>query len=345
MSDTGLDEDKSDAENVVNVVTQILLFFLVLGFAATVDYKGFKSNIVSKGVVICLLLQFIVMPFIGYILILLINDLEDVVIVTVMIILSSPGGTYSNFYSSLFNGDLSLSVAMTTVSTFLSIITLPLNLLFYVGFLLASRNNEDVGELIDWGILAQTVAIIISAICVGLFLNYKFPKFANYFNAFANLCGLALIVISLTISNSDKPLWEQPFNVVLISFLPSLIAIVMTTLICFKAGIEKPKIFVIAIEVCLQNSAIAFSFSFAAFSGTKLQNALAVPVLYGFANFVYASMFAFYGLYRGWTYTPSDVSLYRALLFNHQPKPETLVEETQPPTVLGSATHPTMLTL
>lgn len=326
------DDGQTQREENIYIASQFLLFFLVLGFAATVHYQTFKDSVASKGVIVCLLLQAIVMPFIGFLHVITITSLEPVVVVSLMIVLSSPGGAYSNFYNSLFNGDLSLSVAMTTVSTFFSVLTLPLNLFFYVGVLLSARNDEEVGKLIDWGVLAQTVAIIVSGISVGLLLNYKFPQHSKKFNIFANLCGVTLIIMSLAITNSDDPVWEQPLGVIVASFLPPLIALFLTVAICLKLGIDKPKIFAITIEVCLQNSGVALTFALAAFSGDEQQQALAVPILYGLANSLYCIGFAVFGFKMGWTYTPKGISLYKALLFNHQPT----LEERKQTTVIST---------
>ena len=55
------------------------------------------------------------------------------------------GGSYSNLWCSLFNADLALSVAMTTVSTIMSLVMLPLNLLIYINLTyLGTAQNFDV---------------------------------------------------------------------------------------------------------------------------------------------------------------------------------------------------------
>ena len=52
--------------------------------------------------------------------------------ITLIATTCSPGGAYSNWWCSLFNADLALSIAMTAVSTFVSVGFLPLNILIYV---------------------------------------------------------------------------------------------------------------------------------------------------------------------------------------------------------------------
>jgi len=49
--------------------------------------------------------------------------------ITLIVVTSSPGGSYSNWWCSLFNASLALSVTMTAISTILSVVMLPANLL------------------------------------------------------------------------------------------------------------------------------------------------------------------------------------------------------------------------
>ena len=70
--------------------------------------------------------------------------------VTLLILCSSPGGSYSNWWCSVFNADLALSVAMTTTSTFFAMVMLPLNTLMYVNFAYGSTGEESDGIDLNW---------------------------------------------------------------------------------------------------------------------------------------------------------------------------------------------------
>jgi hypothetical protein len=66
--------------------------------------------------------------------------------ITLLILCSSPGGSYSNWWCSLFNADLALSVAMTTCSTFAAMLMLPINTLLYVKLAYGSDSSVEL----DW---------------------------------------------------------------------------------------------------------------------------------------------------------------------------------------------------
>lgn len=126
--------------------------------------------------VIC---QFFILPFLGFLAVKSL-DMPKVMGLTLLVVTSSPGGSFSNWWCSLFNADLALSVTMTTVSTFLSLVMLPLNLFIY-----SSRAfDADVINTIDWEALVVALVIVIAAILLGLLCSSKIKSKA--FSAFCN---------------------------------------------------------------------------------------------------------------------------------------------------------------
>ena len=91
------------------------LFLLVFGLSASVDVRQawVERKRFGRGVVCGLLCQFVLLPFLGFCVV-KIFDLGEVYGVTLLVVTSSPGGSYSNWWCSLLNADLALSVAMTT---------------------------------------------------------------------------------------------------------------------------------------------------------------------------------------------------------------------------------------
>ena len=80
-----------------SIFCNILVFFLVFGMSATVDYKRFKAQLHNaKAVVPGLLLQFLLIPFLGFLVVMAI-DMDHVTGLMVLAVCCSPGGTYSNW--------------------------------------------------------------------------------------------------------------------------------------------------------------------------------------------------------------------------------------------------------
>eukprot|EP00957_Ditylum_brightwellii_P086874 6612117-Ditylum_brightwellii.AAC.1 len=67
---------------------------------------------------------------------------------------------------------MALSVTMTAISTLLSIVALPVNLLLYANH----SYDDDVIASLDWVALFSALVIVISAISLGLFTSAKFDS-------------------------------------------------------------------------------------------------------------------------------------------------------------------------
>ena len=80
----------------------------------------------------------------------------------------------------MFNADLALSVTMTAISTLLSIIMLPLNLLVYAKY----SYEDDIIHSLDWGSLFTALVVVIGAITLGLFCSAKVRS--HKFNVISN---------------------------------------------------------------------------------------------------------------------------------------------------------------
>ena len=115
----------------VDICGSLLLFFLVFGMSATVDTRAMVKQVKNRSAILTgIFLQFIVLPFLGFVVVKTLN-MSHASGLTLLVVTSSPGGSYSNWFCSMFNADLALSVTMTAISTLLSVIMLPLNLLLY----------------------------------------------------------------------------------------------------------------------------------------------------------------------------------------------------------------------
>ena len=80
------------------LTSNILLFVLVFGMSATVDIGCMQEQIRNKKAIAAgIVCQFIVLPLLGF---LSVNalDLDPDMGITLLVVTSSPGGSYSNWY-------------------------------------------------------------------------------------------------------------------------------------------------------------------------------------------------------------------------------------------------------
>lgn len=84
--------------NWIEVTGELLLFFLVFAMSATVDISCFKEQVRNRNAILVgCFLQFFVLPFLGF-LVVTILSLEKVIGIMLLVVTSSPGGSYSNWY-------------------------------------------------------------------------------------------------------------------------------------------------------------------------------------------------------------------------------------------------------
>ena len=86
-----------DWDMMRNVFSHILLFLMIFGFGMTVSVQNLKIQMKNRvALATGIFLQFAVMPFLGF-LIVKILDLDFPEGITLLVLTSSPGGSYSNW--------------------------------------------------------------------------------------------------------------------------------------------------------------------------------------------------------------------------------------------------------
>ena len=101
---------------VTELIGHALLFLLVFGMSATVDLdcvlkQLHNTRALSMGV----LLQFVVLPFLGFLTVKML-ELDNAMGLTLLVVTSSPGGSYSNWWCSIFNAGEYFSICVNDMT-------------------------------------------------------------------------------------------------------------------------------------------------------------------------------------------------------------------------------------
>jgi hypothetical protein len=105
--DEMMDDETTSMEILSKVLSNVFLFFLIFGLSATVDMKNLKRQLTNKFAIGCgVAMQFIIMPFLGFLAVVALREqgLTEAMGITLLVVTSSPGGSYSNWWCSTFNG-------------------------------------------------------------------------------------------------------------------------------------------------------------------------------------------------------------------------------------------------
>ncbi len=160
----------------------ITIAFIMFGVALDIKFQHFKDVIMKpKSAIVGLVSQFILLPAITFLFILVLNPTPTVAL-GMILIAACPGGNISNFMSALAKGNVALSVSLTAVATLSATFMTPLNFalwgkLFINRYTSASAGNYLVPIEIDLFQMVQTVIILLGIpVITGLLFAHYLPK-------------------------------------------------------------------------------------------------------------------------------------------------------------------------
>eukprot|EP00079_Xenopus_tropicalis_P020346 XP_012811144.1 PREDICTED: sodium/bile acid cotransporter 4 [Xenopus tropicalis] len=159
----------------LSVFVGVALCVTMLGLGCTVEISQIGDHVRRPiGVLIALISQFVLMPLVAFLLA-LIFSLDEVAAIAVLLCGCCPGGNLSNIMSLLVNGDMNLSIIMTTSSTLLALLLMPLCLWFY------SRPwiNTTLVQFLPLGAVALMLCSTLLPIGLGVIIRYRYSRIAD----------------------------------------------------------------------------------------------------------------------------------------------------------------------
>ena len=160
----------------------ITIAFIMFGVALDIKVQHFKDVFMNpKSAIIGVISQFILLPAITFLFILLLNPTPTVAL-GMILIASCPGGNISNFMSSMAKANIALSVSLTAIATLAATFMTPINFavwgkLFINHYNAAGAGNYLVPIEIDFFQMVQTVVILLGIpVFLGLLFSNYFPK-------------------------------------------------------------------------------------------------------------------------------------------------------------------------
>ncbi|XP_072425292.1 hepatic sodium/bile acid cotransporter [Chiloscyllium punctatum] len=159
-------------DQTITVISIVALFITMISMGCTMELPMIKHHVLKpKGMLIAVFSQYGIMPLTAYSLAKAFR-LSSIESLSVLICGCCPGGTLSNIFSLALNGDMNLSIVMTTCSTVLALGMMPLLLYLYCkGLSLASK--------VPYREISITLVLMLIPCGIGIFLNDKYPKYSK----------------------------------------------------------------------------------------------------------------------------------------------------------------------
>jgi len=267
------------------------LIIIMLGMGLSLVADDFKRIIIyPKAIFVGLVNQIILLPIIGFAIAILF-PLTPEIAIGLMILAACPGGPTSNLITHLAKGDTALSVTLTALSSFITLLTIP----FIINFALIHFLDE--GQMIQLDVvetITRIFIIIIIPIIIGMIIRRYREKFAlRMANPVRKASGIviALVIIGILIKERE--------NIVSYFQQAGIVALVLN-LATMLVGYYSAKLFrikdrraiSISIESGIQNGTLAMSIAIVLLGSTELA---ITPAIYSLLMFFTGGLAIYFG--------------------------------------------------
>jgi BASS family bile acid:Na+ symporter len=245
----------------------------MFGMGATLTAGDFSRVIrMPKGVAMGMLLQFSVMPLVGWSLA-KVFALPPEIAVGLILVGACPGGVSSNVITYLAKGNVALSVTMTACSTLASPVMTPLMM-----YLLAGKSVPiNYLEMFQSILFTVVVPVVAGLVCNWLIQRSRFRK-TNFENYLTTLSMISICFIcGIIAANSSKAIQEVGVLLLTAVLIHNLMGYLLGYFGSKASGLNEADSRTIAIEVGLQNGGMA---AMLATKVLKLPAAAIAPALF-----------------------------------------------------------------
>ena len=190
----------------------VMMMLIMLGMGASLTFKDFRIAFRKpKGILIGMVCQYGIMPFLAYALAVLLG-LSPALAIGLILMGCMPGGTTSNIFTYFSKGTLALSIMMTICSTLVAVAVVPLLLQFYSGL-----KDLPAEFTVPAGNVAQVLVVLVVPTLIGIALRKWNPNVGRpiagftWRDRFASLPGtLPVILVVIIIFASMLFGWATP---------------------------------------------------------------------------------------------------------------------------------------
>jgi len=246
------------AQLLSTVFLPLSLAIIMLGMGMTLTLADFKRIIVyPKSVLLGLTNQLVLLPVVAF-LITQIFKIEPLMAIGLMVLAVSPGGPTSNLITHTCKGNIALSVTLTAIASFVTILTIPLilsNTLDYFGTTSAIAIQLPVMDTI-----LQVMVITVIPISIGMLIKKFKTDFAARMEKPMRTASavLFILVLAAVIAANGATIVRGLKEVGLVTLLLNLATMLLGYLTSKLFKLDLKSTISITIESGIQNGTLAF---------------------------------------------------------------------------------------
>ena len=243
--------------------TSMFLGIAMFGMGLTIKMGDFQVVFSRpKEILIGCLAQYTVMPFLAWILAVVLKLPEDLAL-GVILVGCCPGGTASNVITYIAGGDVALSVGMTIVSTLVAPLATPA-----LVYMLAGAWVEVSFIAMVLSVVKVILVPVLLGILIRSILGKQIQKISELL-PLISVVSIVMIISGIVAVNADKII-SCGMLVLGVVILHNLCGMGIGLVAAKLLKVPYDKVTAIAIEVGMQNSGLAISLATANFAANPL---------------------------------------------------------------------------
>lgn len=219
-------------------------------------------------------------------------DLGDTESMALILIGMSPGGVTSTLFTYISGANVTLSLVMTTCSTFIALVMIPLLLFVYVRPPLVSSGNDDTK--VSFVAIIATLVVATTPALIGWRIRRKYPATGEKVEKWSTKIGAFLIFGVLLLSFA----WPGPGG-----FTMTAKCFVCMILMCplgfclgysfsFAWAMDSVTCRTVSMETGIQQVGIAGAIAIQSFEDEVLDRTITVMVIFGCATVIFGAIWA-----------------------------------------------------
>ncbi len=251
---------------IVDVVLPLALAFIMLALGLGLTFDDFARVLRQpRDFAVGALSQIVLLPAVAFALA-SIWPMAPELALGLMIIAAAPGGVTSNILTAFARGDVALSISLTAVISLLSVVTIPIIVVFAYGQFIGEQTGKDISVA---GTAIGVFLIVAVPVLIGLTIRRLAEGFALRAEPAARKVSAVLFVLVLA-----GAIYDQRANIVpyfaqagLVTLVLNLLMMGLAWLLARMFATGPTQRIAIAIECGLQNGTLAIAVAVLLFGG------------------------------------------------------------------------------
>ncbi len=279
-------------DSISTIILALSLIIIMLGMGLSLVVDDFRRIFIyPKAILLGLTNQILILPVLGFALASLF-PIQPEIAIGIMILTACPGGPTSNLISHLAKGDIALSVTLTALSSFITILTIP----FIINFALLHFLEE--GQMIKLDVvttIVQILVITIIPVSIGMSIRKYNERFAlKMAKPVRRASGIVLILVIAGITIKEKDNIVSYFQQAgIVALCLNVITMIVGYYSAKLFSIKDKRAISIAIESGIQNGTLAITIAVVLLENTSFAVA---PAVYSLLMFFTGGIAVYLGI-------------------------------------------------